>query len=1543
MKRAGKYRLISIVLAALIAAAGWAAVWLLGTADGARWVMNAVSGHTPVVISARQVEGRLFDALSMRGVRIVAASFQVEIQGLDYRWQPLRLLSGKLSIQELTLAGVNVQDNTPAGMDPDLVWPRISGPAGLIGGAVERLQVNGLTYRHLDREPIRLNAISSRVAFQQGELSLADLAVASPEGRVDGSITAGFLQPRLEMALVAAPTKPFAGMDALSLQGRFLSGKEGEQLAGSFTVTGSKGKVKSVELAGEAGMTRNAFNLRQLRLTAPGRQGTVSGAGSFTLTAEAPIFVLQLSAEGVDLSSELKRSTDLSGSLTLGGTSALYQGKFNLASRGKGWQTAQLSGSYRGDGGGVKLAALTGSLLSGSVQGNLEIGWSRDLSVRGTLHGRNLNPEGISPDWKGVIHFDLTGGIAWPNQAEPAGEVQGRLLSSRLHGQELKGEIRADFARGDIGIERMVLQGNGFDIGAEGSLGKRLAFHAQVGDLGRLIPRATGEIRTEGWMRWRDGQPQGAVTGRGENIAAAGLAIAGANLTASLGEGKGEALEVALKLQKASYGRFRADSVNLNANGTALSHTAHAALNATEAAARISFAGAYDRGRWQGEIVRFSGRDGIGRWDLEAPVRLSVDAGSIALAPFVLNGAQPERMEIAGNLTREPLGGSLRLAFHGLNLARANPWLPVDLQLGGRLAGRIEAGILPGNRLDMKGQTSFIQGKIRRGDGNGKIEADISKADLTWRWQGGLPDSAAQIRAGRLVIAGRSSLSGRFSGKGRSIALENGLLTLDGGEHGLSAGIAFGLAGGGVVKGVFSSAAPARLVAPETGDVSVAWDGVDPALFRPWLPGGVGINGILSGRAAGRILPGDGLDLSGRISLARGRAFWKKERISLDASLRTAELSWGWRGALPSTAASIGEGRLVLAGQIAASGHITVDGRTIGVEQGTLSLDGNERGIHTRVDLTLAGGGSLNGSFTSSSPASLAVPSEGEAVLAWTGIDLALLRPWLPREAGLEGSLAGRVTGHFFPGERLAIRGETALSGGKLRWSRPEGEIQLNLRAASVSLDWQEEALRGAFALRLTDQGEVNGDFRLPIPARLPVAADKQGTLTGALKARVLEKGIFTSLFPEIIRESGGEMETDLLLGGTWDQPSLTGSLKLAKAQAYLPTAGIHLSDLLIAMHLEKGLLSIDSFRAVSGPGHIEGTAVVRLKGWQVEGFNGRINGERFQLVYLPELQILGSPRLTFEGSPEKLTIHGEMRLPEMFILGPPARTVVLASPDVILEGATKPAEKGSPLVLDVQVRLELGESVFVKLEGIEARLDGGIDLVFQSLDKITSRGEIKVVKGRYSAYGVNLEIVRGRLFYAGGPIGQPTLDILALRRVGDVRAGISAGGILRVPLIRLYSEPMMPDVDILGYIVFGRPLGNRSDSEQAGMLAQAAGVLLSKGQSVVLQEQIKSRLGLSTLEIQSGGAGAAGRLGYREMVGAPPGVAPAAQPDDLSQTMLTVGKYLTPELYFSYGRSLFTGGNLFRLRYDLFKGWQIETQTGSESGVDLYYKIEFD
>jgi len=374
---------------------------------------------------------------------------------------------------------------------------------------------------------------------------------------------------------------------------------------------------------------------------------------------------------------------------------------------------------------------------------------------------------------------------------------------------------------------------------------------------------------------------------------------------------------------------------------------------------------------------------------------------------------------------------------------------------------------------------------------------------------------------------------------------------------------------------------------------------------------------------------------------------------------------------------------------------------------------------------------------------------------------------------------------------------------------------------------------------------------------------------------------------------------------------------------------------------LGRDELRIEGLRAVSGPGYLDGTGLVRLKGWQVASWSLVLNGERFQTVYLPELQLLTTPRLRLEGEGHQVLVRGELAVPELLISGPPTRSVVGPSPDVVLEGAPKAqGEAGFPLEVKGEVHLALGNKVQVKAQGIDARLGGAMDLTFNGLDSIASRGEIRVVEGRYRAYGIDLSIVRGRLYYVNDPVQHPTLDILALRTVGDVKAGVTVAGPLGSQVVKLYSEPALPDVDIMAYIVLGHPLGSGT-TDQASLLAGAASSLLSFGQSESLQEQIKDRLGLSVLGLQTVDQTSSGRMGYREVQVTPPGLAPKTQTTGESQ--ITVGKYLTPRLYISYGRSLVTNGSLFQLRYDISRHWQIETQSGSDSGADLYYKVEFD
>jgi translocation and assembly module TamB len=1236
VKRLTITSLAAVVAIVLAGAAIAGIVWVGATTNGARWFLSTVPALAGIRFTAQRIEGRIIDHLRLTGVRLGVAQRKLELDTLELRWKPLHLPAGRVAVQELTLDGVRIQDDTPDETKPTIpAWPKVSGSARRFDGRIARLRVTSVSYRRLQGEPVQVTSIAGSVAWQDGLLSLRDLEAVSPSGRVHGNISAGFHQPALMSDLAIALVKPVAGMDHFSLQVRQGNSTGTEQFAGRITLSGSAGTRKLAELGGDVGMAR----------------------------------------------------------------------------------------------GGMKLDPLTGILLDGSLSGNLEMDWRKGFSLRGAIRGRNLNPAGIDPDWKGVANFTASGNLDWSGKEPVTGSVRGALLESRLHGRALTGDLQADFSGNNLTLSRLALQGKGFDLHASGELNRRLALTARISDFSRLVPGSAGTLRVDGWLRRRDGQLSGSVAGTGSRLAYAGTRISAATLTARLDQGSGYPVHVAASLRDVGHDPYTLDAVTLEADGTLPRHTVNATVRSGGSEARLNLSAGYDAGAWKGEIRRLAGRDAGGPWNLTAPAAFSLSAGKISLSPLSISAGAAERLEVAVDLALNPRIGQGRAHWTGLNLSRANPYLK-DTQVTGSSDGSLRIGFLSGERL---------------------------------------------------TLAGKAGGSGTFTAQGRRMAFQRSLVTFDGGEQGMRVDMELGTADGGSVKGTFSSAAPLGLALPESGELTAAFNGIDLTLFSPWLPSDIRVEGHVSGRAKGILLT--------------GRRF---------------------------------------------------------------ELDGNAE-----------------------------------------------------------------------------------LSGGTFHQERPGGELNLAFTSATASWGWRGETLSGILSLTMAEHGRARANFQLPVPARIPVAVHPEGPLRAALAGQLRERGILTALFPGFVQESFGELDAELSIGGSWEAPLMEGKLRLARAGAYLPTAGVRLKDVRLAARLEKNLLRIDSFRALSGPGHIEGTALITLSGWQVIGYQGTIRGENFQTVYFPELQILSSPKLGIEGTPQELTLRGELHLPEMRIVGAPSRKAVAPSGDVILEGKSVPPAASSPMVLDAQVRIRLGEKVFVKVAGIDAQLGGAIDLALSSLDRITSKGEIKVVKGRYRTYGVNLEIVRGRLFFAGAPIDDPTLDFLALRTIGDVKAGVTVAGTLQKPVTKLYSEPAMPDVDVLAYVVLGHPLGG--SGEQASLVSRAAGALLTSGQAEALQEKIKSRLGLSTLEIQGGVGGTTSQMGYKPLQVTPPGEIPAEQQPGITETMLTVGKYLTPKLYFSYGKSLFTGSNLFRLRYDISRKWQVESQTGGgEGGVDLYYKLEF-
>jgi translocation and assembly module TamB len=603
-----------------------------------------------------------------------------------------------------------------------------------------------------------------------------------------------------------------------------------------------------------------------------------------------------------------------------------------------------------------------------------------------------------------------------------------------------------------------------------------------------------------------------------------------------------------------------------------------------------------------------------------------------------------------------------------------------------------------------------------------------------------------------------------------------------------------------------------------------------------------------------------------------------------------------------------------LLGKLTFAGTLSGPFSDIRIETTDLKFEGGPQGLSSSLDIKLLDGGNLGVHLNSPSPARFTVPEKGEFKVLWQNITLSFMRPLFPEGINMKGELNGHLEGKIFPQNHLDITGKTVLSNGVLTYTH-QGLVAAELQTAEVSWIWRDTKLSVELSLALAGQGNIRGSATFPLPAAFPASVDKEGTIKGSLQGNVTEKGLLSAVFPGLMRESSGKLALDVHVGGTWSRPNLQGYLQLANAGAYLPSAGIRIDDVQADVRFNRDRILLESLHAQSGNGSLSGDGEFHIEGWKISDFRAHISGDHFQTIYLPELQVTSSPKLLFNGTQHKLSVSGEIHVPELIVSSQEQTESVKPSKDVVFIDSQETEQKDQPLTGEMNVHVVFGNRVFVRAAGADAQLGGDVQIVSKDLSEINGKGLITVLKGHYRRYGVNLDIKRGRVVFTGGAIDSPVLDILALRKIGDIRAGVLITGTPRSPIITLYSEPPMPDADILAYIVLGHPLGD--NKKDADLVFKAASILASSSESTALQEQLKQRTGLDVLDIESGNG-------------------------ELSRSMLTIGKYLSPKLYISFGKALFGEGTLFRMRYTLSKHWEIETQSGTESGLDFYYKLDF-
>jgi len=232
------------------------------------------------------------------------------------------------------------------------------------------------------------------------------------------------------------------------------------------------------------------------------------------------------------------------------------------------------------------------------------------------------------------------------------------------------------------------------------------------------------------------------------------------------------------------------------------------------------------------------------------------------------------------------------------------------------------------------------------------------------------------------------------------------------------------------------------------------------------------------------------------------------------------------------------------------------------------------------------------------------------------------------------------------------------------------------------------------------------------------------------------------------------------------------------------------------------------------------------------------------------------------------------------------------------------------PIIADVDINL--GENVTFSGFGMSARVDGNLNVQQYENGTDLTYGELNIADGSYEMYGQKLKIRQGKLLFFGA-YDNPALDIRAVREVENVTAGVLMNGTLKSINSQLFSTPALADSEIIAILATGKRFSQIGEQDDDAMLGTIARLGLNRSQG--LTNQVRDQLGLDSLAINNTG--------------------------DVNNTMLTVGKYLTPDIFIRYGVGLFDKQSKLAIDYSISEHIKLQAETGEYQSVDVTYRVE--
>lgn len=661
---------LTIVAVMLLLPAGFFTA--LNSNAGSRWLVQRILAGLPARTSLAHVDGSLLNRIELRQLHYETDNESVDVDRINFSWQPAQLLTGTLKLVDISLEGVVIvikqtQAPEPGGFD----WQVELGlPLQLI---LENLSITDLHYRDGETDyRLQTLRLSARTEYNRLKLTTFNLNAAPLSLRLSGQATLG-------------GGFPFA----LNSQWQLDSAEYGHWQT-------------ETQITGDA----NRIQLDSRQLT----PFKLSLQGTFDQLQSQP--AIQLRGDWQHLSWPLNggkpQFSSTQGFFEVNGLLDDYRLRLTGPLTQDYLPDAELQFDGKGTRNTLDITALQLVSSAGSLQLSGNVAWQDGTSLDLNASSKNFNPAIFLPDLPGKLSFgshiqaktDANG-----SQAQIAVES----LSGQLRGNPVSASGKLAFADDNLAVDHLIFRSGRNRISADGRIAgsaSNLNVDIDTPILAELWPGLSGSFKGAGRFQGNWQNPDLEFQAKGRNLRYANQAIGQLAINIDYQPDTGKSSKIQLRAKQIETAGIALDTLALDAAGSLKQQQINLDIRGPDLTLDGNITGSAENEIWLANLNRLSlANPDLGSWRLTDATQIQAkhtdDGFDLHIAETCLSQNQASLCMAGGYQANTDF--TARLKAKALPAGLVNAYLPARLQL----KSRIDAD------ADLRQRNSVLNGDYR--------------------------------------------------------------------------------------------------------------------------------------------------------------------------------------------------------------------------------------------------------------------------------------------------------------------------------------------------------------------------------------------------------------------------------------------------------------------------------------------------------------------------------------------------------------------------------------------------------------------------------------------------------------------------------------------------------------------------------------------------------------------------------------------------------------------------------------------------------------